>query len=102
MTLKAAIPSNALEGVRLCVKDNIAVEGQAYSAGHPLFAERVAGFTAPSVQRLLDKGAVFAGMTETDSGGFGMTTPRVANPVWPGRTVGGSSGGAAAAVASGL
>jgi Asp-tRNA(Asn)/Glu-tRNA(Gln) amidotransferase A subunit family amidase len=41
-------------------------------------------------------------MTRTDSGGFGVTTPGVRNPRYPDCIVGGSSGGAAAAVAGGL
>ena len=47
-------------------------------------------------------GARIVGVTRTDAGGFGVTTPEVENPVAPGRTVGGSSGGSAAAVAAGL
>lgn len=91
-----------LEGLRLCVKDNIEVEGQPFSAGHPLFVDRCGSTTAPAVGRLLAAGAVMNGMTRTDSGGFGMTTPDVLNPRFPGHTVGGSSGGAAAAVSAGL
>lgn len=94
--------SGRLAGVRLCVKDNISVAGEPFTAGHPLYEERRGGPTAPAVQRLLDAGARFVGMTRTDAGGFGMTTPEVSNPIWPGRTVGGSSGGAAATVAAGL
>jgi Asp-tRNA(Asn)/Glu-tRNA(Gln) amidotransferase A subunit family amidase len=91
-----------LAHLRFCVKDNIEVEGQPFTAGQPVFSERHATRTAPAVQRLLDLGAAFVGMTRTDSGGFGMTTPEVENPLLPGRIVGGSSGGAAAAVAAGL
>jgi Asp-tRNA(Asn)/Glu-tRNA(Gln) amidotransferase A subunit family amidase len=41
-------------------------------------------------------------VTRTDAGGFGVTTPEVENPAAPALTVGGSSGGSAAAVAAGL
>ena len=91
-----------LAGVDLCVKDNIAVKGQPFTAGHPLFAGRRGLATAPAVERLLEAGARMVGMTQTDSGGFGVTSPGVENPALPGHTVGGSSGGAAAAVAAGL
>jgi len=91
-----------LSGVDLCVKDNIAVKGQPFTAGHPLFAQRRGQTTAPAVELLLQAGARLVGMTRTDSGGFGVTSPGVENPVLPGRSVGGSSGGAAAAVAAGL
>jgi len=90
-----------LHGVRLAVKDNIPVEGFRFTAGHPLFHYRRAPYTAPAVQLLLDAGAVIVGTTCTDAGGFGVTTPGVLNPVFGDLIVGGSSGGAAAAVASG-
>lgn len=91
-----------LAGLRLAVKDNIAVKGEPFTAGMPLYAERVAVETAPAAQRLIDAGATFVGMTRTDSGGFGVTTPGVENPVLPGCSVGGSSGGNAAALAANL
>lgn len=92
----------SLTGLRFCVKDNIEVEGEPFGAGHALFANRRGVRTAPAVARILAAGAEFVGMTRTDSGGFGMTTPGVRNPTFAGCTVGGSSGGAAAAVAAGL
>lgn len=91
-----------LSNLRLAVKDNIAVKGQPFTAGIPLYAERIATETAPAVQRLIDAGARFVGMTRTDSGGFGVTTPVVGNPTFPGCSVGGSSGGGAAALAAGF
>lgn len=91
-----------LAGLRLAVKDNIAVKGEPFTAGMPLYAERTATETAPAVRRLRDAGATFVGMTRTDSGGFGVTTPGVENPLRPGCSVGGSSGGNAAALAANL
>jgi hypothetical protein len=73
-----------------------------FTAGHPLFADRVSDADASCVQRLRAAGARIVGMTRTDAGGFGVSTPEVENPIAPGRTVGGSSGGSAAAVAAGL
>jgi Asp-tRNA(Asn)/Glu-tRNA(Gln) amidotransferase A subunit family amidase len=98
----AMVSSGPLRGIRFCVKDNIGVAGQSFTAGHPLFSERTASSTAPEVLRILGLGADFVGMTRTDSGGFGVTTPGVRNPRYPDCIVGGSSGGAAAAVAGGL
>ena len=40
-------------------------------------------------------------MTQTDAGGFGVSTPQTFNPKAPNLIVGGSSGGSAAAVAAG-
>lgn len=91
-----------LSGLRLAVKDNIAVKGEPFTAGLPLFADRRGDRDAPCVARLKEAGAQFVGMTQTDSAGFGVVTPDVSNPVWPGRIVGGSSGGSAAAVAADL
>ncbi|MFA7438073.1 amidase family protein [Castellaniella sp.] len=91
-----------LAGVRLVVKDNIQVQGMAYAAGQPLYAERQGQHTASTVQRLRAAGARLLGMTRTDAGGFGVTTPEVDNPRLPGHIAGGSSGGGAAALAAGL
>lgn len=95
-------PSGPLTGDTLAVKDNVAVAGKPFTAGHPLFADRRATETAPAVAALLKAGATFVGMTQTDAGGFGVTTPQTLNPVAPNLIVGGSSGGSAAAVAAGL
>ena len=72
-----------------------------FTSGHPLFAQRLATKTAEAVEILLAAGAEFRGMTRTDAGGFGVTTPQTKNPVAPAYVVGGSSGGTAAAIASG-
>jgi Asp-tRNA(Asn)/Glu-tRNA(Gln) amidotransferase A subunit family amidase len=94
--------SGPLADLRLAVKDNIAVEGEPFTAGLPLFAERRADKDASCVVRLKEAGARLVGMTRTDAAGFGVVTPEVINPVWPDRIAGGSSGGSAAAVAAGL
>lgn len=94
-------PSGPLARLKFAVKDNVAVEGALWSAGHPLFANRRGETTAPAVRRLLDAGADLVGMTETDGGAFGAVTPQTKNPRYPGLIVGGSSGGSAAAVAAG-
>lgn len=91
-----------LAGLSVAVKDNIEVEGQPFTAGLPLFENRTASKDAYVVSLLKDAGAVISGLTVTDAAGFGVLTPKVKNPVLEGRAVGGSSGGAAAAVAAGL
>ena len=97
----AGAPDGPLAGLTFAVKDNIAGKAQMFTAGHPLLADRGAGGTAPSVESLFAAGARFVGMTQTDAGGFGASTPQTRNPVAPDRIVGGSSGGSAAAVAAG-
>lgn len=91
-----------LKGAWLAVKDNISVAGLPFTAGHPVFAQRIAKQSAEAVTRLRCAGGRVAGVTRTDAGGFGVITPAVTNPVSPALSVGGSSGGAAAAVAAGI
>jgi len=91
-----------IAGIRVAVKDNIAVAGLAWTAGLPLLEQRVAGSDAACVELLRAAGAAIVGTTVTDAAGFGMTTPGVINPLSPQHTAGGSSGGSAAAVAGGL
>jgi Asp-tRNA(Asn)/Glu-tRNA(Gln) amidotransferase A subunit family amidase len=96
-------PTNGpLAGLRLAVKDNIAVKGEPFTAGLPLFADRRADRDAACIDILQGAGARFVGMTRCDAAGFGVVTPEVTNPLWRDRIAGGSSGGSAAAVAAGL
>ena len=89
-------------GLEIAVKDNISVEGLPFTAGLGCFAGRFGVADASIISLLRKAGGIVNGVTVTDSGGLGVLTPQVKNPVFPGRTVGGSSGGAAAAVAAGL
>ncbi|RAH98250.1 hypothetical protein DLJ53_26435 [Acuticoccus sediminis] len=89
-------------GPRLAVKDMIAVEGLLQTAGLPVRAGRRASRDARVVTRFREAGYAVVGSTATDEAGFGTMTAAVANPRHPGRAVGGSSGGSAAAVAAGL
>ncbi|WP_420392678.1 amidase family protein [Acuticoccus sp.] len=90
------------DGPRVAVKDMIAVEGLPQEAGLPVRAGRRASRDATVVARLKAAGYALAGVTVTDAAGFGTMTDAVENPRHPGRAVGGSSGGSAAAVAGGL
>ncbi|MBI3433659.1 MAG: hypothetical protein HY056_01045 [Proteobacteria bacterium] len=81
-----ATPAGPLAGLRIAVKDNIAVAGMPFTAGQPLFADRVAANDAEVVRRLRAAGARILGVTRTDSGGFGVTPTRARLPtegVWP-------------------
>ena len=97
-----------LAGLRLAVKDLIAVRGCVMGCGNPHWAARQQPMpqTAPAVQRLLADGARCLGTTWLDEFAFGLAgenawggTPP--NPRAPGRIPGGSSSGSAAAVALG-
>lgn len=91
-----------LDGIPVAVKNNIDTTPAACSAGLGHLVDYRPATDAKIVRQLRRAGAVIVGVTQTDSGAFGTSTPQVINPVSSGRSVGGSSGGSAAAVAAGL
>jgi amidase len=96
-----------LHGLPIAVKDLAETKGVRTTFGSPIFASYVPSFDAPHVARLKQAGAVVIGKTNAPEFGAGSQT---FNPVFgPTRnpfdtrlTAGGSSGGAAAAVATGM
>ena len=96
----------ALHGRALAVKDIIDVAGLPTRVGSSFF-RRDPQHDAPAVAALRAAGALVIGKTNTHEFAWGITTEnphfgRTANPWDTTRTVGGSSGGSAAAVAAGL
>jgi aspartyl-tRNA(Asn)/glutamyl-tRNA(Gln) amidotransferase subunit A len=100
-------PLGPLHGVPVSIKDLIFTRGLRTTGGSRLFADLIPEHDSVPVGRLKAAGAIVIGKTTTsefghkamtDSPLFGVTR----NPWDPARTPGGSSGGAAAAVASGL
>jgi amidase len=94
-------------GVPIAVKDTAPVAGMPYRLGSELFGEFVASYDAFVVRRLREAGFVIVGKTSLPEFGIlPVTEPRrfgpTRNPWDRERTPGGSSGGAAAAVASGM
>ena len=99
-------PHGALHGLPFAVKANLCWSGVETNAGSALLAGYRAPYTATAVQRALDAGAVALGVANMDEFGFGSSGENSAfgpsrNPWDLARTPGGSSSGAAAAVASG-
>ena len=99
-----AVP--ALCGVPISIKDTIEVEGMPTTYGSRAFKENRQS-DAELVKRLRQAGAVILGKTNTPEFALGAHTvnrlgPSTKNPWDLSRTSGGSSGGAAAAVASGM
>jgi amidase len=95
-----------LAGVPLAVKDDTDVAGELTCYG-TCAQERRADQDAPVVERLRGAGAIIVGKThvpELDSWGFteSMTFGITRNPWDPTRTPGGSSGGSAVAVSTGM
>jgi aspartyl-tRNA(Asn)/glutamyl-tRNA(Gln) amidotransferase subunit A len=105
--LMAGAPLGPLHGVPLTVKDIVNTKGVRTTFGAVPYKDNVPDHDAVAVARLRDAGAVLIGKTTTpefgskcltDSPLFGHTR----NAWHAGRSAGGSSGGAAVAVASGL
>src|SRR5689334_4021903 len=96
-----------LHGLPIAVKDLAETAGIRTTYGSPVFASYVPSFDAPHVALLKRAGAVVIGKTNTPEFGAGSQTfNRVfgptRNPYDHRLTPGGSSGGAAAAVAAGM
>lgn len=105
--LAAGDDRGPLHGIPFAIKDVFDVAGWPVIYGSLLHKGRVASRTAPVVQRILDAGAVPLGMVATyDLGivgpGWDGAYPPAANPWNHARITGGSSSGAAAAVAAGM
>jgi len=96
-----------LHGVPISIKSSIAVAGLRCEAGTRLRAGFVADHDAPLVARLREAGAIVLGVTNTPESLMAWETDnllygRTNNPWDLQRTAGGSSGGEAAATASGM
>jgi aspartyl-tRNA(Asn)/glutamyl-tRNA(Gln) amidotransferase subunit A len=97
----------ALHGVPFAVKDLVNTAGVRTTFGSWALADNVPSADSPAVARLKAAGAILVGKTATPEFGHKCFTEaplfgRTANPWNLSRTPGGSSGGAAAAVAAGL
>ncbi|TQF42758.1 amidotransferase [Bradyrhizobium sp. UNPF46] len=96
-----------LAGVPIVVKDNIWAAGWRVTQGSRLFADFIAPQDAIAIERLRKAGAVVVGMGATSEFACkGVTTSPLfgptRHPLDPALTPGGSSGGPAVAVATGL
>ena len=95
-----------LAGVPVSVKDAFHIEGHVTTLGSLAHADDVARHDSGAVRRLREAGAVIVGKTNVSEFCQSATTdnllgPDTTNPFDPGCTAGGSSGGAAASIASG-
>ncbi len=96
-----------LAGMPIAIKENIATTFGYTNASSRILAGFVSPFNATIVEKLLAAGTVVVGKTQMDEFGMGSSTennglpPQTKNPWDVSRVAGGSSGGSAAAVASG-
>jgi amidase len=100
-------PLGILAGVPVTVKVNVDQAGYATTNGVTLQKDLVAEFNSPVVDNLRKAGAVILGRTNTPAFSYRWFTSNqlhgvTRNPHDPALTPGGSSGGAAAAVAAGI
>lgn len=105
--VRAGRPLGPLHGVPIPIKDLTAVEGWPTTYGSKAGLGNIAGYTSHVAQAYRDAGAILAYRTNTPEFGTMPVTENEAhgptrNPWNTERTPGGSSGGAAAAVAAGL
>ena len=96
-----------LHGVPIAVKDIIDVRGIPTTAASRVREGHIAAADAPVITRLRDAGAVIVGKTNLDEFAFGTTSENSAfgairHPLDTSRSPGGSSGGSAVAVATGM
>jgi amidase len=96
-----------LHGLPIAHKDLVDTAGIRTTYGSPIFADNVPEEDEPFVTRLRDAGSVLVGKTNTPEFGAGSHTfnpvfGATRNPYDVSRSAGGSSGGAAAALATGM
>ena len=99
--LAAGVRRGPLHGIPITVKDVIDVAGVPTRAGSAAY-DVVPLVDAAAVRRLRGGGAVLLGKAATHEFALGVCTPQSHNPHDPARIPGGSSGGSAIAVATGM
>ncbi len=100
-------PLGPLHGVPFTIKENIDLAGSPTTQGIVAFADAVPAADAPAVAQLKAAGAIPLGRTNMPEGALRWHTDGVLrgptrNPWDPGRSPGGSSGGEAVALATGM
>ena len=94
-----------LHGLPMAMKDSVAIKGFATTVGFQPYAERIETQDSPLAGRMRKAGVIFIGHTNMPEFGLGSNTfnsvfGATHNPYHLSKTAGGSSGGAAAALAT--
>ncbi|GAC1355935.1 MAG: amidase [Ktedonobacteraceae bacterium] len=100
--LRTGLYRSQLHGIPIAIKDLIAVKGVRTSAGSKVLEQHISQEDAMVVEQLRKAGAIIIGKTNTFEFAYGPYAPPTRNPWNRDHTTGGSSGGSAAAIASGM
>lgn len=107
LAVTEARPGRPLDGVPVVINENTDQQGAATTLGIPALKDNIAAEDAPLVAALREDGALFLGRGHTPDFSLRFHSGsslhgQVMNPRDPAITPGGSSGGSAVAVASGM
>lgn len=100
--LRTGLYRSQLHGIPIAIKDLIAVKGVRTTASSRVLADHISQEDAMVVEQLRKSGAIIIGKTNTFEFAYGPYAPPTRNPWDHTRTTGGSSGGSAAAVITGM
>jgi aspartyl-tRNA(Asn)/glutamyl-tRNA(Gln) amidotransferase subunit A len=105
--IKTGAKCGSLEGVPIGIKDNIMIKGESMTSASKYLENYISPYDAAVIEKLKEAGAIFVGRTNMDEFAMGGSTEtsvyqKTANPWNIDYIPGGSSGGSAAAVSSGM
>ena len=103
----AGAPLGALAGVVIALKDNLCIKDEPVTCASNILEKYVSPYDATVVQKILDADGLIIGKTNLDEFAMGSSTENSAfgpahHPLKPDFVCGGSSGGSAVAVATGM